>query len=112
MSSLDELLGITEEDREWASRSHPRWCCGRMAPIGFEKGRDTCVSCRNDCCTEERCECGSYMGGWGIAGCDCQDGGVLRARRWLADVVVIVVAGVWVAWGDWRAERRERRWAP
>lgn len=70
---LDDLLGITPEIREYTSRPHPRACCGRVAPIGFEDGRDSVTRCKNDCCTEERCECGSYMGGWGPAGCDCQD---------------------------------------
>jgi hypothetical protein len=71
-NNLEDLLSITAADREYASAAHLRWCCGRIAPVGFEDGRDAVRPCRYDRCTEERCECGAYMGGWGPAGCHCQ----------------------------------------
>jgi hypothetical protein len=66
MDELGEMLGIPADyDYEMP---RPRWCCGKLAPIGTV---DVTQRCSEGRCVEEFCECGAYHCGWGPVRCAC-----------------------------------------
>ena len=66
---LDELLGITEEDRR-AYGEALRGCCDRKNCDPLDER-----PCSEGRCIELVCPCGTPSGmGWGPTGCPCQDG--------------------------------------